>query len=368
MRKNYERMIAVAGRVRKMFPGGNTAQGFYSYYRYIISGDAKRIFVIKGGPGVGKSSFMKKIAVEMTGLGFDVELHYCSSDNDSLDAVVIENLKIALLDGTAPHVVDPRYPGAIDEIINFGEFWDVEALEKCRESIVKYSREISGYFARAYKLLAAAKLVMDDIEEKYGLCMDNGRANLVAEEWAGEIFDGWPVSAVPGKQRHLFASAYTPGGFVDYSDSIIKSVQRIYSIAGYPGTGKTYFLNKLAGSAIERGVKVEYFHSPLKPHKLSTIVLDELDIAVTCSAGGNNGVHRFLDLNLMLDRDRLKGITEDIERDMHLYEELITEATAAISGAKKTHDRLEEYYIDNMDFQAIDRMRDKILERILEYR
>ncbi len=358
----------MAGRVRKMFPGGNTSQGFYSYYNYIISEDANRVFVIKGGPGVGKSSFMKKMAKEMTELGFDIEMHYCSSDNNSLDAVVIEDLKIALLDGTAPHVVDPKYPGAVDEIINFGEFWDVGALEKCRGDIVKYTREISRHFARAYKLLAAAKLVMDDIEEKYSSSMDYGRANLAAEEWAGEIFAGWPVSAIPGKDRHLFGSAYTPGGFVDYSETILENVQRTYYVNGHPGTGKTFILNRLAGYASDRGVEVEYFHRPLKPHKLDTIVLKELGVAVTCSTEGKKTADRAVDLNLMLDRDRLGGSMEDIEGDMHLYEQLQAEAIAAIYNAKKTHDRLEEHYINNMDFKAVDRLKDRILERILEYR
>lgn len=92
------------GFVKKVFPGGNTANGFYSYYDQIIGTDATRIFVIKGGPGVGKSSFMKKIGYEMVDKGYDVEFHQCSSDNGSLDGVVIPALKIAFLDGTAPQV------------------------------------------------------------------------------------------------------------------------------------------------------------------------------------------------------------------------------------------------------------------------
>ena len=47
----------------------------------------------------------------------------CSSDNNSLDGIVIPKLKIAILDGTA-HVVDPVFPGVVDEIINLGQFWD----------------------------------------------------------------------------------------------------------------------------------------------------------------------------------------------------------------------------------------------------
>ena len=50
----------MTGKTRKMFPGGNTANGFYSFFDYIIPNDVNRIFCLKGGPGVGKSSFMKK--------------------------------------------------------------------------------------------------------------------------------------------------------------------------------------------------------------------------------------------------------------------------------------------------------------------
>ncbi len=93
------------GAVKKVFPGGNTYRGFYSFYDHIIPEDAARIFVIKGGPGVGKSSFMKAIAKEMLEAGHDVEMHFCSSDNDSLDGVVLPDYGIALIDGTAPQRV-----------------------------------------------------------------------------------------------------------------------------------------------------------------------------------------------------------------------------------------------------------------------
>lgn len=93
------------GRLKKMFPGGNTCRGFYSFYDHIIEPDATHIFVIKGGPGVGKSTFMRKTGEELLTRGFDVEFHCCSSDNNSLDGIVVPAIKVALIDGTAPHRV-----------------------------------------------------------------------------------------------------------------------------------------------------------------------------------------------------------------------------------------------------------------------
>ncbi len=86
-------------------------------FHHMIEPDATRIFVIKGGPGVGKSTFMKWIENEMVNQGFDVEEHHCSSDPDSLDGLVIPSIGVALLDGTAPHIVDPKNPGVCDETI-----------------------------------------------------------------------------------------------------------------------------------------------------------------------------------------------------------------------------------------------------------
>lgn len=357
----------MAAKVRKVFPGGNTALGFYSYYDYIIPEDARRIFVIKGGPGVGKSSFMKKIAQEMLEKGFDVELHQCSSDNDSLDGVVIPELDVAFIDGTAPHVVDPKNPGCVDEILHLGDYWDVEVMERNKEYILKDNKEVGRLFDRAYRYLAAAKEVMDDLESKYGEAMDFGKVNLITEELKEEIFKGLPVSAIPGKERHLFGSAYTPGGFVDFADTVLDKVEKVYYISGQPGTGKTTMMNRIARYALDRGLSVEYFHGPLKPDKLDSIVIGQLNTAVTCSDKGKDFASRKIDLNSYLNQDILAEEKEFIQRDWKIYYRLIDEAISTIARAKKVHDHMETFYIPNMDFARIDALRERTIERVLGY-
>ncbi|WP_243158021.1 hypothetical protein [Aminipila terrae] len=92
---------------RHIYPGNNTTEGFYSYYNYILGQrEANRIICIKGGPGVGKSTFMRKIGETYLEKGEDVDFMHCSSDNNSLDGVVLKNRRIALIDATSPHVVD----------------------------------------------------------------------------------------------------------------------------------------------------------------------------------------------------------------------------------------------------------------------
>lgn len=88
--------------------GANTPQGFVSRFdQFADADDDWRLFVIKGGPGSGKSTMMKKIAETLQEKFGEIEMIYCSSDVDSLDGVIVPGLKFSICDGTPPH--DPAY-------------------------------------------------------------------------------------------------------------------------------------------------------------------------------------------------------------------------------------------------------------------
>ena len=47
----------------RFFLGANSPDGFVSFFDHLINLDtAKEVIIIKGGPGVGKSSFMRRAA------------------------------------------------------------------------------------------------------------------------------------------------------------------------------------------------------------------------------------------------------------------------------------------------------------------
>ena len=80
------------------FLGANTPQGFVSRFDQLANpAEGWREFVLKGGPGTGKSSLIRKVAEH-------IELIHCSSDVDSLDGVILPEIKTSIADGTSPHV------------------------------------------------------------------------------------------------------------------------------------------------------------------------------------------------------------------------------------------------------------------------
>lgn len=88
----------------RFFLGANSPDGFVSFYESLIDLDtANEVYIIKGGPGAGKSSFMKRAAAGLTEAGLTTEFIVCSADPDSLDGVVFPEIGVAFVDGTQPH-------------------------------------------------------------------------------------------------------------------------------------------------------------------------------------------------------------------------------------------------------------------------
>lgn len=139
--------------VTRYFLGGNTASGFVSFYGQFCRGPEDFLWVIKGGPGCGKSSFMKTIGKAAENAGLDVEYVLCSGDPDSVDGVYLPALHTGYADGTAPHVLEAVTPARRDCISIWGSSMTVL---RCKRSAVPssfYRRATARSTARRMRVL-----------------------------------------------------------------------------------------------------------------------------------------------------------------------------------------------------------------------
>ena len=136
------------------FLGANTANGFYSCYdSFCRPEDGDFLWIIKGGPGCGKSTLMRKIGAAAERRGLDEEYVLCSGDPDSLDGVYLPQLKLGFTDGTAPHVQEPAYPGVCGAYLDLGRFYDRKALSPQREAFFRLTKAYRAKYAEAYAAL-----------------------------------------------------------------------------------------------------------------------------------------------------------------------------------------------------------------------
>ena len=90
--------------VTNFFVGANSGNGFQNLFSELTDlEDTYDLMILKGGPGVGKNTFMREIGRAMEEAGTPVEYLWCSGDPDSLDGVVLPALRCAVADGTSHH-------------------------------------------------------------------------------------------------------------------------------------------------------------------------------------------------------------------------------------------------------------------------
>lgn len=128
------------------FFGAATVDGNVNYIPEVTRDIPKR-YLIKGRPGTGKSTFLKKIAQTAVERGFRTEIYHCSLDPDSLDLVAVRELGFCLFDSTAPHEYFPERPE--DEIIDIYKTCVTPGTDE------KYQAELSESQA-AYKEMIAS--------------------------------------------------------------------------------------------------------------------------------------------------------------------------------------------------------------------
>lgn len=353
-------------KIRKCFFGCNTAYGFHSFFDPFAELDDAKILIVKGGPGTGKSTFIRSIAEIMMEKSYNIELQFCSLDCNSLDAVMIPSIKVGVVAGTGHHVLDPRNPGAIDEIINLGSYWDEDAIRLHGKEIVSINKKIDRIFRKVYNYLRAANLIKNNIEDIYSEAQCFSELNKIADDISSEILKEKDNADGIAKERHLFVSSITPDGYINYIDTIIDENTKIYVIVGEYGTGKSTTLNRIADMAKMRGLSVEYYHSPVDYKKIEHLFLPKLNILITSEnyISHNNCVVTY-NLNDYLNKDLLNNY--EVSNEKEKYEEMIHEAIRNLQEAKKLHIELENYYTPHMNFDGVDKCREMVLQKILKH-
>ncbi|RXI97858.1 hypothetical protein DS745_15975 [Anaerobacillus alkaliphilus] len=151
--------------VKELFFGAATPNGAVNYIDNITSDIDKR-YIIKGRSGSGKSTLMRRIGKYAENVGLSVQYFPCGLDPNSLDMIIIPTLSVAILDGTAPHVIDPTR--AKDEVIDMFELCmdqsvDSKYQEEFEQLQVAYKQEMKV----GTKLLQEAKNARNDLEQLY---------------------------------------------------------------------------------------------------------------------------------------------------------------------------------------------------------
>lgn len=344
-------------KTRHFFAGVNSPLGFYSCFDMIApDSECKRKIYIKGGPGTGKSTLMKKIAAFAAEEGYDTDIFHCSSDSASLDGVYIPALKTAAVDATAPHGDDPDYPGINGEIFNAAKYLSKNSLKEHFSDIIHFADYKTRAFQRAYAYLAAAAPIIQNTEKSYCEKMYMHGVDIEADKAISKYL---PDIIMPktGKLRRLFLSAVCPEGYVNYLDTVFTPRHTVT----VKGGGSREFMKRIMDAALQRGFFVEAFYCPMAPSsEPEHINISELKLAFTTY----NYFHHFSGLETIDLNEYMGGVPSSADADWHMAETLLEGAQMSLSEARTAHSCLENFYVPAMDFDLLSKDADKLIGSI----
>ncbi len=351
----------------KYFLAANSSEGFVSHFSGCYDAfDGWRAYIIKGGPGTGKSSFMKYIVAKAQERGYDIELCPCSSDPNSLDGVIIKEIKTVILDGTSPHVVEPYYPGVCEEIINLGKFWRSEGLRAKAEDILSVTDKNKKLHKRAAAYISAAGELIYDNFKLSKQFTNLKKAEQLGAKMASKVI---PKSKNQAPREWVrFLGGITPKGVIAYSGTIDKFYKNVIVVDDKYGAASNEIMTAVRRVALTRGYEIITLKNPFLPSKIiDHILIPELSLAFVREYEYMHfgEQHRRIHARRFTEVDLMRNVRGRCVFNRRTARELLLGAAQTLAEAKQTHDRLEKYYIDAMDFQALTRFAEQKANEIL---
>ena len=339
------------------FAAANGYTGFRSYFNDVFDpNNYTALYIIKGGPGTGKSSFMKRMISELEPLADECEAIYCSSDPASLDGIIIKKGAscAGVIDGTSPHSRDPVFPGAVDKIVNLGDNWNDELLCDNAEIVKALGKSKAKHYRCAYEYLAIA-----------------GTLTRAVDKTIREIYDGnydkissiaKQITHVGGKVTKRLISSYGKDGFGSLN-TIENIATDLYSVVGIYGS-EYVFMAHLCDMLNQAGASYTLFPSALDGEKADAVFIPQLNIAFTTQRFSMISDDHVIDTSRELNQ---KKLTEERERLEFLWgerEAMLWNSTDRFKKASDEHLKLERIYASAMDFSKNDRAYDICLAEI----
>lgn len=332
---------------RSLFPGAMGPDGFISCFDQLMEDSVlRRRITLKGGPGVGKSTFMRRLHAALCPNGEEATLYFCSGDPDSLDAVAVPHAGLLILDGTAPHVIDPQIPGARDSIVNLGECLNEPAMRPRLPHIKACMQDHAALSRRARACMQAACTLSRDNAAIVDTATDAKRMTQMTRALISAVLTGDAPPQETPVLRRVITDAVTPKGELCL---IAENPQpRVIRLCAHYAQDLTCVLREVSFAVRAAGYSVEEHLCPWVPGRLLHLSVPALGVLLTTSDLLTS--EQTFDFSACLPQSSLlrkEGLLEQGRAGVKLH---LHRAVAALQQAKELHDELETFYVPNMDF------------------
>ncbi|NLV17840.1 MAG: hypothetical protein GXY50_11645 [Syntrophomonadaceae bacterium] len=348
--------------IEYVFARSFTPQGYSSFLPNLLS-QAKRIVVLRGVSGNGRSTFLKRVGLHMAERGFGVQFWPMPLDPSFLDGIYLTHLDMIIVNQDSLGDIElDRWPGLMVKEIDLGQYCEFGELLRVQEQIADLSQQLKV-------LLDGAQVNLEDVQKKKrqlsarheGL-VNEDRISLLKNKLIGEILDE------PEKEAHYFASAVTSDGLINFFQEATWDCKRRYILQGPPGSEKSRLMWEIGKEARKRGYPVRFYHSGIDPDCLELVVVEGLQVAL---ADGDfvrmppRPGDREVSLLEFFDGWEAADNLENREAERRFAHSLY-QAVEALNQARQVEHKLCRVVTRAMNFDKVDTCREELIYEILE--
>ena len=317
--------------------------------------------MLKGGPGTGKSTLMKRIAEAFPDEA--VSVYHCASDPDSLDAVVLEERGVYIADATAPHEAGTPLPGVTGELNDLAEGTDRVAMQAVSEPVRALYAANQAAHLQARKGFAGIAALEEQIMLTGSQALLHDRLVRFSGRLAGRILP--KKTAARGIIQFRQRIAMTPCGRIAY----LPQGYDLILLDDPARTAGVRLLMLLAQSAAENGQTAELTRSltrkdraavmlVLPEQRLVLAVREALPQQIAAEPVSVVRLRRFYDAGLLRQQ---RSVMRFCEKAAAAAEE---KTAALLLDALHIHDELESYYIRMLDTGRLDRKAEALIRML----
>ncbi|SOC11650.1 hypothetical protein SAMN05880501_106240 [Ureibacillus xyleni] len=267
------------GQVTYFYGRALTGQGVKHLYTDIINNEAKMVYLLQGSSGFKVPELLKELGAHYSKQGADVEYFLDPLFENTYEALFVKEPHHTLfLQGISfPNDLNITYPRI--KVIPLNECVDVQKFLDNGELLLQLNQTKENYHNKSFEALANAISIHDDWEVETRRYMDWNGLNQQTDELFKDLF-GSAFQLKKGKRTHRLLGTLTPEGARDTLQSITKNLERRLFIKGYPGTGKSSMMKKLANEAEAKGYDVQLVWCGLDSNSIDMVIIPELKFCI----------------------------------------------------------------------------------------
>ena len=354
------------------FLAANAPGGFVHFYDTLYDPEAgERAFLLRGGPGSGKSTLMRQCVANAALTGQPVELFPCPAAPESLDAIHLPQLGVSVIDATSPHSIVPRYPGICEREIDLGNAWNFDKLYEYRQPMTALFQQEALLRSRIRRYIDAAGSLADDGYRIDFKCCDQDKARRFAKRLSCPLDDVSNSQEQKGREIYRFLSAITSRGLLFLDQTVTMQCNTILVIEDDWGACSGLILSSLKEQLLQKGYDCIVCPSPLAPNrKIDHLLVPSLSFAVCTSSWMfpvSCATERRVHARRFRRTDEIAAYKQHLRFNRRAMEELVHDAVILLRDANTLHGKLEQYYKQCTDYRVTDALTEQVCAKILDW-